>query len=438
MPIPFKEYAALLVAYLRPWRLRMGLLALLLVGGSLVQLAAPQIVRHFIDQVVAGAAPEQLVWAALAFLAAGGLGHALAAGTAFLGSDIAWRATNRLREDLVTHCLRLDLPFHHRHSPGELIERLDGDVGTLGEFFSKMTLTAVANVLLLVGALVALFVEDWRIGLPLACFALVTMGLLVRYREVALPLWQAARQSSAERFAFIGERLGGIDDIRANGAVSYKMRRFYKMERRHFHNERRADLVGGLVVTGLNLVMVLGGVVGLGLGVYLQGEGLLTIGGVYLVTHYAAMLGQPLQRLVDQADDLQQAGASIARIRQVQAVSPQVEVGGRTWTCSPAPTVELAAVSFAYGTGERVLRDIDLRLPGGRVLGLLGRTGSGKSTLTRLLSRLYDPLQGQVLIDGVDLSRCKAQDVRRAVGMVTQDVQLFQASVRDNLCFFSA
>jgi ABC-type multidrug transport system fused ATPase/permease subunit len=393
-------------------------------------------VRHFIDQAVQGAAPDPLAFAALCFLGAGAVGSLFSVGTAYVGNDIAWKATNSLRQDLVAHCLGLDLNFHNSRTPGELIERLDGDVGVLAGFFSQLVLAVMANLLLLIGALLALFIEDWRVGLLLSCFVLVTMGLLSRYREAALPHWQAGRQASAELFAFIGERLGGIDDIRANGASQYTMRRFYTLERTYFRTRREARFTSDLITIGLSLVLVLGTAIGLGLAAYLLQAGEFTIGGVYLVTHYAAFLAQPIGALVFKADDLQKAGASIARIRQLQAASPKIVDGRSAYSPAQPLTVELRGVSFAYGENDRVLRDLDLHLTRGHALGLLGRTGSGKTTITRLLVRFYDPLQGAVLFDGIDLRDCKTRDLRRAVGLVTQDVQLFHASVRDNLCFF--
>ena len=121
----------------------------------------------------------------------------LTVATAYLGNDIGWRATNSLRQDLLAHCLRLDLPFHNSRTPGELIERLDSDVGTLAGFFSQLVLTVIANLLMLLGVLLALFFEDWRVGLPLVLFCLAALGLLARYREVALPQWRAQRQARA-------------------------------------------------------------------------------------------------------------------------------------------------------------------------------------------------------------------------------------------------
>ena len=437
MHIPLKSYAELLAAYLKPLRLRMVVLGVLLLTGIAVQLVAPQIVRYFIDAAVAGAAPEKLAAAALFFLGAGTMGSLFSVATAYVGNDIAWRSTNSLREDLVAHCLDLDLSFHNARTPGELIERLDGDVGTLAGFFSQLVLAVVANVLLLLGALVALFIEDWRVGLLLLAFALLTMVLLNRYREAALPHWEAGRRASAELFGYIGERLGGIDDLRANGAIDYCMRRFYGLERNCYQATRKARMTSDSIAASLSLILILGTAVGLAMGAYLLQRGAFTIGGLYLILHYASFLQQPVSAIVFKTNDLQKAGASIARIRELTSASPRLVDGSAPWCPERAPALAINGVSFAYGDRD-VLRDIDLRLESGSALGLLGRTGSGKTTLTRLLVRFYDPVAGKICLDGTDLRAMRLEDLRRAVGVVTQDVQLFHASVRDNLCFFDA
>ena len=161
------------------------------------------------------------------------------------------------------------------------------------------------------------------------------------------------------------------------------------------------------------------------------------------------MLSDPLQAIRSQAEDFQQAAASIQRIQQIFDLKPQV--GNPLTPASPLPAgslaVEFQHVYFQYDDGEtgngnggpsgHVLQDINLSIQPGRVLGILGRTGSGKSTLTRLLFRLYDPTAGAIRLGGADLRQVNLSDLRRRVGMVTQDVQLFQASVRENLTFFN-
>ncbi|MAF11107.1 hypothetical protein CMK11_11715 [Candidatus Poribacteria bacterium] len=136
-------------------------------------------------------------------------------------------------------------------------------------------------------------------------------------------------------------------------------------------------------------------------------------------------------------EDFQKATAGITRVQELMAREGKIHDGARDLPTGGAAGVEFDDVTFAYAPGEPVLRDVSFRLAPGRTLGLLGRTGSGKTTVTRLLFRLYDPDVGRVTVDGVDLPDARASDIRRRVAMVTQEVHLFRASLRDNLSLFS-
>jgi ATP-binding cassette subfamily B protein len=170
-----------------------------------------------------------------------------------------------------------------------------------------------------------------------------------------------------------------------------------------------------------------------GLGSRLLTAGTITIGSVYLVFHYTELIRHPIDQIRTQMEDLQKAGAGISRVEELFAARTQLPETG---------TRRLAAVSFAYrddaSDGESVLDGVNLDMAPGRVLGLLGRTGSGKSTMARLITRLYDPTTGAIRVGGLDLREVERNARRSRIGMVTQEVQLFRANVRDNLTFFDA
>ncbi|MCL4505512.1 MAG: ABC transporter transmembrane domain-containing protein [Chloroflexi bacterium] len=199
----------LLSIYLKPqWR-RVALLAVLLCGGSSLTLLSPQIVRYFIDNALSGTSGAPLIGAALLFLAAALARQIVMVATDYTGEVIAWKSTNALRADLALHCLRLDMPFHKAHAPGELIERIDGDVSALGNFLSRFSVQVAGNGLLLLGILIALFAADWRVGAALL--------LLWRLQHVGVRQWAASRQAEAEHYSFLEERLLGTEDIRSSG-----------------------------------------------------------------------------------------------------------------------------------------------------------------------------------------------------------------------------
>ncbi len=440
MNIPLRQYWELLVDYLKTQRARVVLLGVLLFSNIGLQLVNPQIMRSFIDSALAGAAQERLTFVAGLFFALALLQQVVSVCATYTGEAVAWTATNLLRFDLARHCLHLDMSFHNARTPGELIERIDGDVNTLSNFFSQFVIKVLGNALLLLGILLLLYRVDWRVGLTLTGWVVVAGIALGRLRNIAVPHWKALRQAFADLFGFLEERLGGTQDIRANGAKAYVMRRFYQLTRATWQKQLKAGLMANLMVNTTFILFAVGNATAFVVGAYLFQAGSITIGTVYLIFYYTTMLGRPIDQITQQMDDLQRAGAGIARVKELASTRSKLDDGPGAALPEGALAVEFEHVSFGYDGTEPVLRDLQFRLRPGVVLGLLGRTGSGKTTLTRLLLRLYDPAEGAIhLGDGetsVDIRTARLQDLPRYVGMVTQNVQLFHATVRDNLTFF--
>ncbi|HET9222410.1 MAG TPA: ABC transporter ATP-binding protein [Roseiflexaceae bacterium] len=476
MYLPLTQYRSLLGTYLKPQVVRVALLAALLFGGIALQLANPQIIRYFIDTTQNGGPQSALIAAAALFLAVALVQRIITIATTYVGENVGWKATNALRADLALHCLRLDMQFHQRRTPGELIERIDGDVTALANFFSRFVVEVLGNLLLILGILILLFREDWLVGVGLTIYALLTLVALLALQRLAVAGWAGLSQAEAEQAGFLEERLSGTEDIRANGAEPYVLRRLYQLMRTRLQRARAAFLANELNSSVTRLLYAIGYSVGLVIGVYLYSQNQITIGTVYLIVTYIGTLSKPLEALKHEIGDLQKATAGIGRIEELFATDPNIHEHPRT-DVPPGPlSVAFDGVSFGYaesvvirqssvadsiqevspGNGEpltadvqattdngqrtadsRVLHDIAFRLEPGKVLGVLGRTGSGKTTLTRLLFRLYDPAAGAIRLGDVDIRDVSLQNLRGRVGVVTQDVQLFQASVRNNLTLFN-
>ncbi|HMO55945.1 MAG TPA: ABC transporter ATP-binding protein [Roseiflexaceae bacterium] len=435
----FAQYRRFLGLYLAPQRMRLAVLAVLMGIDLVLQLGLPRVVQTFIDSAVSGGALSTLIWIGVAYLGVALSQNLTQVGWQYTAHNIGLIATNRIRADLTRHCLALDMGFHNARTPGEMIERIDGDVTRLENFLSQFVAKVILNSLLLVGVVLLLFVIDWRVGLPSAVsvvLALLSAGALIaptaRYsvRE---------RQASAELFGLLEERLSGTEDIRANGAVGYALYRHIERSRVLGRASIIRALLGVLSWRSLNTAITIGAVVSLTIGALLALDGILTIGQVYLIFAYTSMLEQPVEELMRQLDDLQQATAGIARVQQLFATVPHVADAAQHVPLPEGPlSVEIDALRFAYPDDEPVLHDVAALVPPGSILGLLGRTGSGKTTLTRLLLRLYDPTGGALRLGGVDLRHVTNADLRSRVAIVTQDIQLFSATVRDNLTFFDA
>ncbi len=483
--LTFQEYARYLSQYLKPQLHLVVFLGVTLLVNISLMIVNPQIMSIFIDTARAGGDSALLTRISLLFIGIAVAHQLLGVLVVYITENLGWATTNALRLNLARYCLGLDMSFHTAHTPGEMIERIDGDVMALSNFFSQFILQVFGNMLLVLGVLIVLIAADWRVSLSLSIFVFITVAILLRMANIAVPYWEAERQTSADLYGFLEERLSGTEDIRSNNAMHYVLDRFYRLTRDLMRKTLRAGLRWAVLMNTTWVLFTIGNAIGLLVSAYLYRTNVISLGTVFMIVYYTNMINWPLERITQQFQDLQKAGASLIRIMGIQSV--QGRIPGENDFEPPAQSqlrpgpliVDFNHVTFGYndslsskadrtikpgGIGsapaqavpeaqppvetvqaeeddkEMVLCDISFHLEPGRVVGLLGRTGSGKTTLTRLLFRLYDPDQGQISLgmDGrlLDIRSLPVQDLRRRVAMVTQNIQLFHATVRENLTFF--
>ncbi|GAA3447128.1 ABC transporter ATP-binding protein [Planomonospora venezuelensis] len=412
-----------------------ALLALAVAAATALPLAAPPFTRRFVDDAAAGASLDRLTPVALGYLGLAVAGQAARMLTAWLAGRAAWDGSNRLRERLAGHTLGLDMAFHGGHTPGEMIERVDGDVAALTDFAVAFLLDVVGGALLLCGAVAVVFTVDPGIGgVLLAYCAVVGLGMICAQR-LAVPSATRARAASAALFGYLEERLAGAEDLRANGAGEHAVRRFYQASAALWRAERRGDAVGSGILAATGAAFAAGTVLIPAL------SGALGAGTAVLLLQYMLMVRTPFERLIDQLRRYQAALAGLERIGDLlgERSALPVPAAARSLPATGPLALELDAVGFAYGGehgGEPVLRDITLSLAPGETLGLVGPSGSGKTTIARLVARLYDPASGAVRVGGLDLREADPASLRSRIGVVNQDVRLFDADVRDNLTLF--
>lgn len=448
MSVP-RTYSGLLRHYLRPQRGAVVLLAILVLGGIFLQLLNPQLIRRFLDAAEQGRSLEELLWTGGLFMFIALVGQGLRVAGAYVGENVAWRATNALRADLALHCLRLDMSFHKRRRPGELIERMDGDVNLLANFFSQLFVELTSNLILVSGVVVLLWLLDWRIGLSMLVVLLAGLLVLRYFNRLVVPRWQKVREVEANLFGYVEEWLDGTEALQTSRGAPYVLERLATLSRSRW----RANVSAGRANMGVMALPV--ALPGFTYFVaYFWGDRLfrgdvLTIGALYLVFYYINLIIGPLWTVQRQVQDLQRASASLNRVLSLFGEQPALDESGSAALPDGPLAVRFDGVSFHYDDDPPealVLRDVDFSLAPGRVLGLLGRTGSGKTTLIRLLVRFYDPIAGKICVgrdgsgDGdrgmIDVREVAPAALRAQVGMVTQEVQLFHATLRDNLTLF--
>ena len=350
----------------------------------------------------------------------------------------AWETTNELRLRITRHVLGLDHEFHRRHTPGELIQRVDGDVTSVSDFLSRVVPRAAGGLLLVFGMLVVLTVLDWRLGLGMAVFLVFAVTVVVRGRHRAVRESSDELGSYAQLYGGIEERLTAAEDLRANGAGVHAIWRFVEDSSGALHSSVRRErafirmwwTVQGAITVGLILSLVLSAV--------LVTNNAITIGTAFLLFQYVLLVSRPLEELVHELETVQKANGAMLRVAELLAIEPTIVDRGTTSPPPGALAVAARDVSFAYDTGDDdiILRDVNLEIAPGRSVGVVGRTGSGKTTFSRLLLRLVEATSGAVELSGVPIADIPLSELRRRVALVPQEVELFEGTVRDNVTLF--
>lgn len=430
---------ALVGRFLRPHaRALLAFGVLVLIAGT-VPLAGPVLLGAIADSAVAGAGARDLVLLAVGFAAVG-----LAAGgsdllVTWLGARLAWTAANDLRVEIARHALSLGPAWHGRTTPGAVVDRVDGDATRLGELLARVVVRFAASIVTLVGIVALLWWQEWRLGAAMAVLLIIGGWVLVRLKDLAVPAGIATRETHGAMLGAAEERLRGAEELRALGAGRYAADDLHRRSALTLEPERRLATYSIVIWAAAIIVVFGGGTIALGGGIALQRAGVLTVGQVLLAFTATQLTRRPLEALANHIEQIQQAAAGAARLAQLVAEQPLVRFTGDA-EIGPGPlSVDLVDVTARYpGADIDVLGPVDVHLAPGTRLGVVGASGGGKTTMSRLLHRSLDPRTGTVRIGGLDLRDVAESSLRDRVAVVTQEVQLMSASVRDNLTLFGA
>jgi len=432
-----KVYLKLLAKYLKNQKLKIFLLMIVIISGIAVQIINPQIVRDFVDTALKNNDTSKLTKMAILYMVLAVMQQLIAIGTTYLAQKVGWSATNSLREDLVDHCLNLDMQFHKEKRPGELIEIIDGDVNMLFNFFSKMAVLLLSNTILVIAVLYMYFREDYRIGIAQAIFCIIAFIVSMKFKNLGKKYWKKNREIATDLFGFVGESINNKEDVKANGAKGYVMYRLHNQLKEWFPNRIKSSVAGwGMFMVSLALQAASFGIA-LIMGTYLWKKNLVTPGTILMFYNYTYYLIRPIDAIQSQLQDMQSAGASISRIEELLLKESTVKDSKSSITLNDKFDLSIENLTFGYDIDTEILKDISLKLESGKVLGLLGRTGSGKTTLARLLTRFYDVNSGEIRLGDHNIKDVPLKELKNRVAYVTQEVQLFDGTIRDNLTFYN-
>jgi ATP-binding cassette, subfamily B, bacterial len=428
----------LLTTLAGPYRWRLALAATLIAIRSGAYLSIPYLVGLGIDRGIRpGAAGNLAILVEVVGLLLVALVINAAANYAFLrltgriGADVLFD----LRRMLFAHVQELSISFYERYTSGRIISRLTSDIDALNDLLAT-GLTSVITSLISVVAISAILLHlDLRLGMVVLVAMPIVVALTYWFRVNSARSYRAVRRAIVLVIVHYVESLGGIRAVQAFRREPRNQEIFEDVDARY----RDANIWSNRLVStfgpAINLLGRLTTISVLLYGGYLFAQGQVTLGVLTAFVLYLRQFFDPLQDLSQFYNVFQAAGAALEKLAGVLEEAPTVPEPEAPVALVPARgAVDLERVTFAYRE-KPVLHDIDLSIPAGQIVALVGETGAGKTTIARLISRFYDPTQGRVTLDGVDLRALSVIDLRRAVVMVTQESFLFSGTVGDNIRF---
>jgi len=420
----------------QPYRGRTALSVVSLLTATATALAPPYLAKYALDDAVNGHGGSRLFVVVAIFVAAGLANWGMTYVETYLTGWVGERILADLRVRLFEHLQRLSLGFYERNRAGVIISRLTNDVEAIDQLVTDGVTSLVQNTLTLLGTAIILFILDWRLALA-TCAVIPLMG-------VATAVF---RTRSARAYAAVRERLGLVTATLAEDIAGMRIVQAFTREQPAFENFRAVALryrdanmqtivLNGIYFPIVDLLSTVALAVVLAYGGHLYFGGSITLGTLFAFMLYVQNFFDPVQQLSQLYNTFLSATAALDKIMGILDEEPEVlDRPGARELPQIEGRVAFEGVRFTYGRGDEVLHGIDLDVPAGTTVALVGHTGAGKSTIAKLLARFYEPTHGRIRIDDVDLNDVSQSSLRRQLGVVPQEGFLFAGTVAENIAF---
>jgi ATP-binding cassette, subfamily B, bacterial len=420
----------------RPYRLRTSLSVVSLLTATLTALAPPYLAKYALDDALHGHSGMKLALVVGIFLAAGLANWGMTYVETYLTGWVGERILADLRNKLFSHLQRLSLGFYERNRAGVIISRLTNDVEAIDQLVTDGVTTLVQSTLTLAGTAVLLFVLDWRLALATCAVIPLMSAATVVFRKHSARAYAAVRERLGLVTATLAEDIAGMRVVQAFTREQAAYDNFRAVAARYRESNMQTVVLNGIYFPFVDLLSTVALAVVLGFGGHLYFNGSISLGTLFAFMLYVNNFFDPVQQLSQLYNTFLSAAAALDKIVGVLDQQPDVEdrPGARDLARIDGH-VAFEGVRFAYGRGDEVLHGLDLAVPAGTTVALVGHTGAGKSTIAKLLARFYEPTAGRITIDGVDLNDVTQRSLRRQLGVVPQEGFLFAGTVAENIAF---
>jgi ABC-type multidrug transport system fused ATPase/permease subunit len=434
--VPYRRTFVRLLGFLKPYKVSLIVSIVLACGSQAAQIALVWVVGGVINKAIVPHDEEWLTSYIWAIVGLGALKAGLMVGRRLISGRQALGVELDMRNALYARLVRLSFRFYDTHQTGQLMSRATVDLQGVRFFLGYGLIFLFQNVLTVLSVTVVLFFVQWELALIALAIVPVLTIFAYRYSRVSHPTLRDVQQKLADVTTVAEESIVGVHVVKAFAQEQAEESKFRRRSEAVFGQTIKANRQRAFYVPLISFVPMLAQAAVLLVGATMVRNDTLSIGAFVSFNLYLGMLVLPLRSLGMWIGQAQRATASGERIFQVMDEPEEVADRPDALDLPPGPgDVRFERVSFEYLEGRSVLLDIDLDVPAGRTIALIGHTGSGKTTLTSLVPRFYDVTGGRVTVDGHDVRDLTLASLRRAVGVISQDPFLFSATVRENITF---
>jgi ATP-binding cassette subfamily B protein len=407
-----------------------------MIAATILNLLIPQVIKRAIDIGLANGQMTALLAASLIILGIG-LARAIAGyGQRFFGEWLTHRVAYDLRNEYFNRVQRLPFSYHDQTQTGDLMSRATSDISETERFVGIGLMDLVATLLLLVGVVIAMFIEDARLAALALIPVPILIGATIRFGGLIRPKFKSIQEQIAVLATTMQESLTGIRVVKAFARETYELQKFDRENDTWFQRRFKVIRMWANNWPFFTFTLAMSIFLLLWFGGPLAMNGTITVGTLFAMISYVLMLNGPVQRLGFLISLAATAGASASRVFEV-IDSPAEKIGSQESVnlVDINGKVSFENVSFAYHGDRLILEDINIEVDPGQMIALMGPTGSGKSTITSLIPRFYEVSSGRILIEGVDVREWQLSNLRQHIGIVLQDSFLFSTRISENIAY---
>lgn len=422
--------------YLKRTKNTITILIIFMILNTGLIIVLPQILSKYIDKVEIESYLH-LIGIVIIYIITVGVGIIVNIANTFISEKIGWDICDDIRSDLVVKCMEYDIQYHKINQDGKLIERIEGDVNILSHFFSSFFINIFGNLFLIIGIITIFFFKFMWLGIIFSVISIFIILMFLLSQNKISNLWANSREIESISIGEFSESSQAKEDIIGNNKKSFIIDRLNKVFKKNEKANVKASIYGNIPATIFYSMINIGEGVTLAVGIWLFYQNKISLGEVYSIISYVGYLNTPFLYLKYEFAEMPKIIAAIKRVGELlKNKESQIHYGMQILQKNKTE-IEFKNVSFSYVPNNWVLNNISFSIHTGEHILISGRTGSGKSTILQLLAKFYEPLQGTIKINKIDLKEYQRESYYKGISYIMQNIPILEDTIRNNIVRYS-